>query len=295
MVERSVTSFSTRMSSDENLMAVGVEEEGVGLAGFQAQAGKCAWGCGPPHPRYRGWRPARHGLRHRVRRSPICPAPRVMDWWIGRAGGGGDMDDAGAGFVRAERAVGGGGRQRRAEGRRRGEATCGSLCASPPARSMHCRWRARRRSGSPTPVRHRSLGGLVLGQRIVIAQRRAATGTACRCSGRAATSSACDGVNSSVAVLPTTVLVFLSSLEGLIHRQHAHIAENGLDLHARRLSLVLVVSIRSTRSLGRMKPPAPESTLMVIERARMPGCSCAAMKPAASPCTMEVLAMGWPA
>ena len=43
-----------------------------------------------------------------------------------------------------------------------------------------------------------------------------------------------------------------------------------------------------------MKPPAPESALMVIETARMPGLSIAAMKPAASPCTMAVLVMGWP-
>ena len=37
------------------------------------------------------------------------------------------------------------------------------------------------------------------------------------------------------------------------------------------LLLLFCVRIRSIRSLGRMKPPAPESTLMVMERARMPG------------------------
>ena len=48
------------------------------------------------------------------------------------------------------------------------------------------------------------------------------------------------------------------------------------------------VTITSTRSLGRMKPPALESAEMVIEMARMPAPRVAARKPEASPCTMAV-------
>jgi len=42
------------------------------------------------------------------------------------------------------------------------------------------------------------------------------------------------------------------------------------------------VTMTSTRSLGRMKPPAPVSVAIGIDTARMPGVSRAAMKPAAS-------------
>ena len=54
-------------------------------------------------------------------------------------------------------------------------------------------------------------------------------------------------------------------------------------------------SITSTRSFGRMNPPAPDSVEIPIDTARMPGVSLADMKPAASACTILVLVSGSPA
>ena len=58
----------------EDLMARAVEEEGVGLAGLGAPAGRCGAACAPRRRRYRDWRPARRARRHRAARSPPCRA-----------------------------------------------------------------------------------------------------------------------------------------------------------------------------------------------------------------------------
>src|SRR4051794_28798063 len=51
----------------------------------------------------------------------------------------------------------------------------------------------------------------------------------------------------------------------------------------------------STRSFGRMNPPAPDSVVIGIETARIPGLTVAAIKPAESECTILVLLNGSPA
>src|SRR5947199_5688633 len=50
----------------------------------------------------------------------------------------------------------------------------------------------------------------------------------------------------------------------------------------------------STRSFGRIKPPAPDSVVIGIDTARMPGATVAAMNPAESECTILVFVSGSP-
>ena len=125
--------------------------------------------------------------------------------------------------------------------------------------------------------------------RAIVSQAAAATSESVPDADARAIVSAWPGDSSSVAVLPTTDLLVLLLAECLIHGEHAHIVEDRAGRKFCCEPAVLRVSRTSTRSFGRMKPPAPDSTLMPIDTARMPGDSWAAMKPALSACTILVV------